>query len=226
MIKEKIKKKKEIGKRKKDTREETISFQNLRRSSRLRGKVKKVTSKEAQFINLEEETLVQSPYSIQPEHSPQNSPPQNFEGSPSRASPGIDTLQQQIYDYIESLERKDTSMDPGSSTNLKRPVNPQEPLTSSLKQEIFELEILNKHIQKENETLREQNKMDRDIHDNTMLHLGLWYKKNRKLKRKNRKLNRTLINLKYRLLMKKARMAVSARRSKKRKLDVLAEVLE
>ena len=49
-------------------------------------------------------------------------------------------------------------MDPGSSTNLEHPVNPQEPLTSSLKQEIFELEILNKHIKKENETLREQNK--------------------------------------------------------------------
>jgi len=34
-IREQINKKKEIGKRKKDTREETISFQNLRRSSRL-----------------------------------------------------------------------------------------------------------------------------------------------------------------------------------------------
>jgi len=34
-IREQTKKKKGIGKRKKDTREETISFQNLRRSSRL-----------------------------------------------------------------------------------------------------------------------------------------------------------------------------------------------
>jgi len=80
---------------------------------------------------------------------------------------------------------------------------------------------LNRHIQKENETLREQNKLDRTIHDNSMPHLGLWYKKN-KLKRKNRKLNKTLINLIYRLLMKKPRTTVSARRSKKRKLDVLA----
>ena len=39
-------------------------------------------------------------------------------------------------------------MDLGSSTNLEKPVNPQEPLTSSLKQEIFELEIFNRHIQK------------------------------------------------------------------------------
>ena len=34
-IRDQIKKKKEIGNRKKDTREETISFQNLRRSSRI-----------------------------------------------------------------------------------------------------------------------------------------------------------------------------------------------
>ena len=57
-----------------------------------------------------------------------------------------------------------------------------------------------------------------------MLHLGLWYKKNRKMKRKNKKLSRTLINLKYRFLMRKPRMAVSAKKSKKRKLDVLAKV--
>ena len=58
-----------------------------------------------------------------------------------------------------------------------------------------------------------------------MLHLGLWHKKNIKLKRKNRKLSRALINLKYRFLMRKPRMEVAAKRSKKR-LDVLAEVSE
>lgn len=73
-------------------------------------------------------------------------------------------------------------MDPGSSTNLEQPVNPQEPITSYLKQEMFELETLNMHIQKENETLREQNKLDKAIHDNTVLHLGLWYEKDMKLK--------------------------------------------
>jgi len=147
-IREQIKKKKEIRKRKKDTREETINFQNLRRSSRLQGKVRMVTSKGAQFINLEEEAPVQSPDSIPPEHSPQNSPPQNFEGSPRRASPGVDPLQQQIYDYIKSMEKKSASMDPRSSANPEQPVNPQEPLTDSLKQETYELEILNRHIKK------------------------------------------------------------------------------
>ena len=46
-IKEQIKKNKEKGKKKKDTKEETISFQNLRKSSRLQGEVKRVTSKES-----------------------------------------------------------------------------------------------------------------------------------------------------------------------------------
>jgi len=85
---------------------------------------------------------------------------------------------------------------------------------------------LNRHIKKENGTLREQSKLDKAIHDNTIIHLGLWYKKNRKLKRKNRSLNRTVINLKYRLLMKKPRMAVTSKKSKRRKLDVLAKVSE
>ena len=56
-----------------------------------------------------------------------------------------------------------------------------------------------------------------------MLHLGLWHKKNKKLKRKNRKLNQALINLEYRFLMRKPRMVVARKRSKKR-LDFLVEV--
>lgn len=117
-------------------------------------------------------------------------------------------------------------MDPGSSANPEQPVNPQEPLTNSLKQEIYELEILNKHIKKENKTMKEQRKLDKAIHDNTILHLGLWYKKNRKLKRKNRNMKKTIINLKYRLLMKKPKMAITSKKSKRRKLDVPAEVSE
>jgi len=58
-----------------------------------------------------------------------------------------------------------------------------------------------------------------------MPHLALWHKKNRKLKGKNKKLNRALINLKYRFLMRKPRMAVGAKQSEKR-LDVLVEVSE
>jgi len=58
-----------------------------------------------------------------------------------------------------------------------------------------------------------------------MWYLGLWHKKNRKLKKNNRRLSKTLINLKYRCLMMKPRMIVTPRK-KKRRLDVLAEVSE
>jgi len=55
-----------------------------------------VKSKDTQFIDLEEETLTQSPDNIPYEQSPHNSPLQNFRGKPSRASPGIDPIQQKI----------------------------------------------------------------------------------------------------------------------------------
>ena len=119
------------------------------------------------------------------------------------------------------MEKKSTSVDLGTSSNPEQPATSQE--TRSLKQEIYELEVLNRHIQRENEALKEHNKLDKVIHDNTMLHMGLWHKKNRKLKRKNKKLNRALINLKYRFLMRKPRMVVRAKKSKNR-LIALAEV--
>lgn len=186
--------------------------------------VKKVSSKGTKFINLEKETPVPSLEDVPFTYNPQNYPKQYFEGSPSRRSPSIEPMKQQIYDYIESLENKSASMDRGSSANPEQPLNPQEPLTNSLKQEIYELEILNRHIEKGNETPKEQSKLDKAIHDNTILHLALWYKKIRKLKRKNRNLNKTIINLKYKLLMKKPKMEVTSKRSKTRKLDVLAKV--
>ena len=108
--------------------------------------------------------------------------------------------------------------------NPKPSGNPQEPLINALKQAIYELEILNKHIKQENETLKEQNKLDKVIHDNTILHLGLWYKKNRKLKRKNKILNTEVIELKYKIFMRKPRMTVTSKKNKRRKLDVLVEV--
>lgn len=99
-IRKQIKRKEKIGKEKKGTKEENIKPLQLRRSSRLRGMVKKVSSKETEFINLEGETPVSSPENVPFTYSPQISPRQYFEGSPSRGSPGIDPVQQQIYDYI------------------------------------------------------------------------------------------------------------------------------
>ena len=90
---------------------------------------------------------------------------------------------------------------------------------------MFEIEVLNRHIKQENEALKEQSKVEKMVHDNTMLHLGLWRKKNRKLKGKCKKLSRALINLRFRCLVKKPRTILAARR-KKRRLDVLAEASE
>lgn len=149
-IRDQLKKEKEKGKRKQIIEEEIIGSQSLRRSFRLRGKVKKSKSKETQFIDLGEETQTQSHDNIPYEQSPQNSPQKNFESNPRRASPGIDLIQHQIYDYIGSLEKKSTSMDLGTSSNPEQPPTSQETLTSSLKQEIYELEVLNRHIQREN----------------------------------------------------------------------------
>ena len=118
-----------------------------------------------------------------------------------------------MYNYLETLEQAAA----GPSTVL-----PLEQQVHSLKQEIFELEVLNRHITQENEALKEQGKVDKMVHNNTMLHLGLWKRKNRKLKKKCRKLSRALVNLKFRCLVRKPRVNLATKR-KRRRLDVLAE---
>ena len=55
--------------------------------------------------------------------------------------------------------------------------------------------------------------------DNLILHLSLWYKKNKKLKKENREMQREIINLKYKILMKKPRMPVVSRKKKKVNLE-------
>ena len=126
-----------------------------------------------------------------------------------------------MYDYPESLEKTAT----GPSTSSTQPHIAQEALVQSLKQEVFELEVLNRHIKNENEALKKQKRLEKIIHDKTMLHLGLWQRKNRKLKKKCKRLNTTLINLKFRCLMRKPRMVLVPRK-RRRGLDVLAEVSE
>ena len=50
------------------------------------------------------------------------------------------------------------------------------------------------------------------------------YKSSEKLKKKNKKLSRVLINLRFKLVIRKPRMPLNTKKSRKRKLDVLAEV--
>ena len=93
-----------------------------------------------------------------------------------------------------------------------------------MKQEIFELETLNRHIQQEHEALRIHNKIDKTKNDNIIFHLGLCYKKNKKLKQNNTALKRKVINLKYKILMKRPRMAVAKKKIKNINLDVREKV--
>ena len=88
-------------------------------------KFKKVQTKGAHFIDLGGETLEQSP-AIPPDHSPQHSPfsQPDFEISPSqpdfgisprKATPEIDPTQQEMYDFIESLEKTAIDQDISST---------------------------------------------------------------------------------------------------------------
>ena len=62
--------------------------------------------------------------------------------SPRKNTPEVDPNQQEMYDYLESLEKTTT----GPSTSSIQPHTAQEALVQSLKQEVFELEVLNRHI--------------------------------------------------------------------------------
>lgn len=121
------------GKEKQSVEKGDTSSQNLRRSSRLKGKLRKIKTKGPHFIDLGGETPEQPP-AIPPGRSPHHTPiPQpNFEISPSqpdfeitpsqpdvgdsprKTTPEIDPTQQEMYDYIESLEK--TATDQGTSS--------------------------------------------------------------------------------------------------------------
>lgn len=133
------------------------SLQNLRRSSKLKGKLRKVQNKGPHFIDLGGETPEQPP-AVPPGHSLHRTPiPQpsfeispsqldfdinpsqpDFEISPSQpdfgdnprnTTPEIDPTQQEMYDYIESLEKIATDQ----GTSSAQPNTSQEALIQSLK---------------------------------------------------------------------------------------------
>lgn len=96
----------------------------------------------------------------------------------------------------------------------------------TLKQEIYELEILNRHLKQENETLKAQNEIQRTQNGNILLHLGLWYKKNKKLKTKNKFHKRNIMSLQHKILTKKLRMPVTIKNARRTNLDVISQVSE
>ena len=126
----------------------------------LRGKGSKTQVKRPHFIDLGGETPEKPPAGRSPpcphpniETSPPHidespsrpelesspPPPQDFELSP-RKTPKIDPIQHEVYDYLESLENTAA----GPSTTL--PHMTPDAQVQSLKQEVFELEVLNRHI--------------------------------------------------------------------------------
>ena len=81
-----------------------------------------------------------------------------------RRTPEIDPIQQDIYDYIESLEKRDAAKISTSNQEEFQFSKPQEPLVINvLKQEIFELKTLNRYIQKENQTLKARSEIQRAV---------------------------------------------------------------
>jgi len=156
-----------------------IQTPGLRRSTRL-STTQQTTPKTIEYINLEEnepteeeptENTLSEIEPIEDEpigrlgDSPKGSPrssPQPYSsplGSPIH-SPSIDPVQQEIYDYIESLERKvtttkETIQSPGEGSNQ---VNEQS-ASNILKQEIFELETLNRYLKNENQALKTQSEI-------------------------------------------------------------------
>lgn len=109
--------------------------------------MRKEQIKGAHFIDLGGETPEKSPEITPPDHSPQHSPfsQPDFEIIPRNTTPEIDQTQQKMYDFIESLEK--TTTEQGTSSN--QPGTTREILIQSLKQEVYELEVLNIHIKRE-----------------------------------------------------------------------------
>ena len=130
-----------------------------------------------------------------------------------RKSPSVDPIQQEVYNYYETLEQRTA----GPSN-----VMPYEQQIDSLKQEIYELEVLNRHIKQRNEEMKQQADIAKAIQDNTYLHMSMWQKKHSRLKKRCKRLNRALINLKFRCMFKRPKANFSTQR-KRRRLDVLAE---
>jgi len=119
---------------------------------------------------------------------------------------------------IKETTTKETIQSPGEGSNQLN--EPQEhSSTNILKQEIFELEMLNKHFKNENQALKAQSEIQIAKSDNLIVHLSLWYKNNKKLKKENKMMQREIISLKYKILMRKPRIPIASKKRKTMKLE-------
>ena len=122
-----------------------------------------------------------------------------YEGTPE-----IDPAQQEIYDYVETLER---------TASIREERTPSPPLTEIdiLRRDRYELEVLNRHIKNENEILKDQIKLKTDMNSTLSLHIDKVEKTNEKLKTRNKKLIRALTNLRFKLVIRKPRRSLASR---------------
>jgi len=176
----------------------------LRRSHRLKGKLKKTSIKQTGVINIEDEETSMEEYDDE----------DFYEGTPE-----IDPAQQEIYDYVETLER---------TASEREERTPSPPLTEIdiLRRDRYELELLNRHIKNENEILKDQIKLKTDMNSTLSLHINKVERTNEKMKTRNKKLIRALTNLRFKLVIRKPRRPLAFRQRRRRGLDVLAEASE
>jgi len=218
-----LSKKVKVQKPRKKAQKETQSAATVRRSSRLQNKGKATRTL---FVDLStpEKGAIKTDLDDSPQREAATPPREDSPFQPEfeteieheyspRKSPIVDPVQQDVYNYFETLEQ-----------NTAGPSNviPHEQQIDLLKQEIYELEVLNRHIKQRNEEMKQQADIAKAIQDNTFLHMSMWQKKHSRLKKRCRRLNRALINLKFRCMFKRPKVNVSTQR-KRRRLDVLAE---
>ena len=171
-----------------------------RRIHRPRGILKKTKVKQTGVINIEDEETPTE---------------QDFD----EETPEIDPAQQEIYNYVESLERR-------ASKSRDRTPSPPKSEIDVLRRDKYELEVLNRHIRTENDILKEKVKLKTNMNSTLSLQMDKVEKANEKLKKRNKKLIRALTNLRFKLVIRKPRRPLTSRKRRRRGLDVLAEVSE
>ena len=137
----------------------------------------------------------------------------------NEGTPEIDPAQQEVYDYVETLERK-------ASESRDRTPSPPLSEIDVLRRDKYELEVLNRHIRTENDILKEQIKLKTSMNSTLSPQMDKVEKANEKLKKRNKKLIRALINLRFKLVIRKPKIPLTSRQRRRRGLDVLAEVSE
>lgn len=131
----------------------------------------------------------------------------------------IDPAQQEIYNYVETLERK------ASESRDRTPCPPLSEI-DVLRRDRYEMEVLNRNIRTENDILKEQVKLKTSMNSTLSLQMDKVEKANEKLKKRNKKLIRARTNLRFKLVIRKPRRPLTSRQRRRRGLDVLAEVYE